>query len=663
MIKTIELPFYTSFSYDTESQYLFPLSLCGMSCLRNSDFNAAGTAVICVNNEKLEGRKLKYEIITANDQEFIFNAADPDKKVLLENHWHFHQEYNIISCNFTLSNTSDKEIVVRRALPRWTFAPGHWKVYHHLSRWCAENQLQCSDLAGADLHLHGLSTRSSVQNTPYCILQDTVNNTATAFHVLPAGNWQIKIHSVCWVNELPIPVVEAGLSDEDLFMTLAPGESIQLPEVLIQQAAAGDILSLSAPLHRYMNRERIPAALKTPPVLYNSWLYRFESFTEEQLLEQAEAAKEIGCDLFVVDAGWFGCAEGWGAVGDWREKPGKPFYGNMAAFADKIRAMGLKFGFWMEPERWVPGIPIREEHPEWFPAHTTRIDLTNPEAAEYIKLDFNDHTGYDDSGCEMYHYAKVSNGMIERLHKDFPKLVVENCASGGLRNDLSKTMLYDHFFISDNAHPWETVRIKQGLFMRNLPGRTLSWAVVRPAQERLTPHTPGHKIMACTGASWESAGLFDLDYVAVSALLGIPAFSGDLAGLDQTCKTAFAKAISFYKENREFFVKSVVHLLTPPPSAITDYEEIAVMQMQDLEKTDSLVFAFTHGCARISFRNFRLKELNPDCKYHVKSIFGVKEANYVVSGKELMECGIRFEVPDMHIQPYSAALYQVTPLQ
>ena len=62
------------------------------------------------------------------------------------------------------------------------------------------------------------------------------------------------------------------------------------------------------------------------------------------------------------------------------------------------------------------GIP-RKEHPEWFPPHSERIDLTQPAAdqyfhdviadhvrefgAEYIKLDFNLGMGYDKAGTEL----------------------------------------------------------------------------------------------------------------------------------------------------------------------------------------------------------------------------------------------------------------------
>ena len=213
-------------------------------------------------------------------------------------------------------------------------------------------------------------SRSTVGSTPFCVLKDCENRAAAAFHILPHGNWTIQIHSHILSNEFPSPVVEAGLADTDLFLTLAPGEKLELPEVLIQEVPPADLTQAAAALHRYLIRKRLPADLHQPPVVYNGWLYRFAQFTREQLSRQLQAAKEIGCEVFIVDAGWFGTDKSWGKVGDWREKEGGPFQGNMAAFADKVREAGLQFGFWIEPERWTNDIPIRKEHPEWFPDHS-----------------------------------------------------------------------------------------------------------------------------------------------------------------------------------------------------------------------------------------------------------------------------------------------------
>ena len=682
MKQTYHLPFGTQFLYDTESQALTLASLCGLTCGHNTkedDYSCSGLAVIGVGPQRLEGRKLHYQVEACSADEIRYTAVDTEKTVLWEGCWIFEPEFGIISCCFTMTNTSKEPQTIRRALPRWVFSPGDYEAGWHMSRWGAENQFQTQKLRGGDLVLHGCAARSTVGGTPFCVLKDLETRAAVAFHVLPRGNWTIQIHSNILSNEFPMPIVEAGLADTDLFLTLQPGEKWKLPEVLIQNVPQADLLRSGASLQKYMIRKRLPdAKLHEPPVIYNTWLYRFGKFTREQLLRQLQAAREIGCEAFVVDDGWFGDGPSAGMVGDWREKSGEPFFGNMAAFADEVRAAGLKFGFWMEPERWGQKIPVRSEHPEWFPEGTTRIDLTQPAAAEYvhdimaqnirkfgaeyIKIDFNASVGYDGSGAELYGYSTALYELLRRLRKEFPNLVVENCASGAMRCDLTTSTIFDHAFVSDNANPFETLRIRQGLFMRFMPGRTLNWVVMRPAPERRTPVSKVDQVLACAAATWDEAALFDLKYVMLSGLLGIPGFSGELADFSAEIRRKIAAYVQFYKDNRRFFTDSHVFLLTPPDSRVTDYESYLAFQMQADDSSDSLLFVFSNGYSRRAVRSFRLHDLEPEADYRVSPLFEAGNAAepVVCKGKFLMDYGVRTSLPEsMHIR-HAAALYKVS---
>lgn len=681
MKQTYDLPLGTQFQYDADSQALTLTSLCGLTCGHNAkedDYSCSGLAVIGLGPQRLEGKKLRYRVETASGDEFCYTAADAGKSVRWEGCWKFEPGFGVISCRFTLTNTSERPQTVRRALPRWVFSPGDYEAGWHMNRWGAENQFQTQKLRGSDLILHGRAARSSVGCTPFCVLKDAENGAAVAFHVLPRGNWTIQIHSDILSNEFPSPVVEAGLADTDLFLTLQPGEKRELPEVLIQNVPQSDLLRSGAALQKYMIRKRLPDAnLHQPPVIYNSWLYRFGKFTHEQLLRQLQAAKEIGCEAFVVDDGWFGDGPSAGVVGDWREKSDGPFLGNMAAFADEVRAAGLKFGFWMEPERWGQKIPVRTEHPEWFPEGTTRIDLTQPAAAEYIhdvmarnirkfgaeyiKIDFNASVGYDGSGEELYGYCTALNELLRRLRKEFPDLVIENCASGAMRCDLTTSMVFDHAFVSDNANPFETLRIRQGLFMRFMPGRTLNWIVMRPAPERLTPISKVDQVLACAAATWDEAELFDLKYVMLSGLLGIPGFSGELANFSAEIRQKIAAYVQCYKENRRFFTDSHVFLLTPPDSRVTDYESYLAFQLQADDSSDSLLFVFSNGYSRRAVRSFPLHDLDPEADYRVTPLFEAEAAaGTVCKGKFLMEYGVKTSLPEnMHIR-HTAGLYKIS---
>ena len=55
-----------------------------------------------------------------------------------------------------------------------------------------------------------------------------------------------------------------------------------------------------------------------PWVQYNTWYDRAQELDEGRLIELARVAAELGCELFVIDAGWYGLHPDWSeSLGDW----------------------------------------------------------------------------------------------------------------------------------------------------------------------------------------------------------------------------------------------------------------------------------------------------------------------------------------------------------
>ncbi len=69
-------------------------------------------------------------------------------------------------------------------------------------------------------------------------------------------------------------------------------------------------------IHHYMNQKYPRREL---PVIYNTWLCRFEAITFENVANQIPLASELGAEYFVIDAGWFGKGGFWNCRGDWEE--------------------------------------------------------------------------------------------------------------------------------------------------------------------------------------------------------------------------------------------------------------------------------------------------------------------------------------------------------
>ena len=677
MLKNITFPLGIEFEYNEPEGQLRLTSLFGMAAgytTNSDDYSRGGLFVVCLDKKRYENTKLKYTLSTSGN--IITIVARPlDNTFTITSTWTLCEEYGIVHTRTTLKNDGPARIL-RRVYPRWTLVPGKYSVYSQLSIWSSENQGHFEPLQNANLCFRGRAARSTIVSTPYCAIRDEENNTALACHVIPRGNWSIHVRPDIISNESPCPVLEAGLSDEDLYMDLAAGREIELPDVLLQNLPEGKVENGAAPIQRYIIDKLLPENTKPLPVIYNGWSYRFTEFTHEQMTEQLAAAKKLGCEYFVIDSGWYKSDDGQSYAGDWRENASNPFGGNMSAFADEVRAAGLKFGFWMEPERWNLGIPVRKEHPEWFPSHSERIDLTQPAAAqyfhdviannvhkfgaEYIKLDFNLGMGYDEAGTELFDYYNVWRSILLQLHQEFPTLYIENCASGALKNDIDTTLLYDHFFVSDNAHPYETIRIRQGGMLRTPIQRTLNWLVLRPAPERYTAISDCKQLFSCAAATWDEAAIFPLHYVMLSAFIGFPGFSGDIAALPDDIQEDVKDYIDLFKANRDWLAKAHVTPLTNFGSFF-DYNEYLVFQITSQDARHNWVLVFTNGMSRRSYHKFKLKGLKADQDYTLSQLRPKSEEPQLsLTGKELMDFGAPAHFKEnMHIR-FDAVLLEVT---
>ena len=352
-------------------------------------------------------------------------------------------------------------------------------------------------------------------------------------------------------------------------------------------------------------------------MVYNTWFDQFEVLELPRLRRQLQAARQLGCEVFVVDAGWYGpqADDWWSQAGDWRERQSTAFRGRMKDFADEVCAAGLGFGLWMEPERFGAGVPIRQEHPEWFyPRDATfaRIDLTAPEACEYVKreiarlvdtyelawmkVDFNFELGRDQSGAELSHYYAEWYQLLEGIRAAYPRTVFEGCASGGMRCDLNTLSHFDAHFLTDTVHPIDVLRIWQGALLRLPPGGIIKWLVLRSVGRSMPTYTKSLADSPVTlatpgGALWEPSETVDLDFAAAVALPGMFGLSGDLADLPGEAIERLAEHVAFYKRWRNVIRQSLAHLLTPPCEK-TDRRGWVAIQLEHRETGDHLVFVY-----------------------------------------------------------------------
>jgi alpha-galactosidase len=638
--------------------------LFGMSCAVSGQ-NAGpqrgrGLTIVDTDRGTYEGDVFIVTSIRSGRNSLTVNWAVGDSGLVLAGKWDFDPDTSVIKRRDVLTNNGKRKVTIYQCQARFVFTPGIYEVYSQACRWAGENQGSWQTLRHCGINLYSEGGRTVQGASPFSCIRMANCTEGVAFHIVPVGNYEFNFSAPMNIGSdgSNLAKVELGLAGKRLRTTLAPGKSIELPEILLTPAKPDTPHLETANLHKYINDNYSPKHLKPPPIVYNTWFYDSQHLNVELLRKQLQTAKSVGCEVFTVDAGWYGQSEkgGWfEQAGDWREKLHDAFRGKMADFADEVRAAGLGFGLWMEPERVNPSAPIVKKHPQWFVPckngyyypnlHDRRaygwlrgeIDrLVATYKLAWLKLDFNFDLDTDPSGAELHDYYIAWYRLLSETRSRYPNLYLEGCASGGMRLDIKSLSYFDNHFLSDTVNPFDAVRIYEGAILRAVPGRLGKWAVLRPLEPMSVTHGAQVNALTPSRAGWESPLTVDVDFAIRVAMAGALGFSGDIASLQPEVLERLAWHISFYKARRKLITNSVAHLLTPP-RPLEDRTGWSAVQLQDARTTQSILFAYRldDGTARMTFK---LKGLIPHMKYRVSDADGA--FNEVRDGISLSQRGV-----------------------
>lgn len=288
-----------------------------------------------------------------------------------------------------------------------------------------------------------------------------------------------------------------GLNEDTFSWRLEKGEQFVTPEVVMSYSNRG-MNGLSQNLHNHARNAIINPSFvyKKRPVVINTWEAMYFNIDEEVLFRYAEKAKELGIDTLVVDDGWFGSRNDDGqGLGDWFVNTAK-FKDGLQAFSDKVHALGLNLGIWIEPEMINPKSELYEKHPDWVLQCKDRelslsrrqyvLDLTNDEVVdyiverlkktfdgvklEYIKWDFNRSISEAGSlrlpkerqGEARHRFVLGSYKLHKKLTEAFKDVMFEGCSGGGGRFDLGILFYCPQIWTSDNTDPVNRLNIQKG---------------------------------------------------------------------------------------------------------------------------------------------------------------------------------------------------------
>ena len=374
-----------------------------------------------------------------------------------------------------------------------------WRLTHLAGRWGREAKPERLMVTQGKFVLESRTGLSGPFHVPFFALEDgsayELSGEVFFGAVEWSGNWKITVDRDAFDHTAVI----GGINDFDSRPVLENGETFRTPVFCGGWSEEG-FSGMSRILHRYQLHHLLPKEIaeKPMPVVFNSWGCINIHVNEENILNAARKAHRIGAELFVIDDGWQTF------LGDWTPDPEK-FPNGLKPVIEEVRKLGMEFGLWVEPESFELKSGLYRQHPEWAMAYpgcppfrkrrddvdrdSVMLNLARRDVAEYLyaslhalvaetgirylKLDMNcfvSSPGWGDRpGWFWIDYVRNLHWIFETLSSDFPGLLMENCAAGAGRADLSMQRCFGRMNRSDNQDALDMLKLHENFSYVNHP--------------------------------------------------------------------------------------------------------------------------------------------------------------------------------------------------
>ena len=528
------------------------------------------------------------------------------------------------------------------------------EVVHLAGRWGAETQVQRKALPQTALLLESRSGKSGFEFSPYVALLAPRH---TYFSQLFwSGNWQY------YVRRQPggRVVLAGGLNSWGFRHRLDTDDTLALPNMLLG-CVEGDLNRATQHLHAYLRQSHAPAiAGRAIPVQFNSWFPYQGRPSVDAMKAYATKARDLGCEVFVLDAGWYTTEQEnpgedwWLRAGDWIVDR-RLFPAGLEELSAHCREIGMDFGIWIEPEAVGPSAAIRRSHPEWLhaiggrtapPEERAILNLGVPEArawirdrilaivrstgARWLKWDFNTDLyqggwapGPPEELTRQDPLAAHYRGLYllqDELLEACPGLILEMCSSGGGRLDAAVLSHAHTYWISDQTHPLMKLAIHFGSQLAQPPEQCNDWLVEWP------PHEAQHDPLRSPGGE-----LGDLPFRLRVAMLGSFGISAPLERWSAEEDAVVRKHVSWYRDVVWPVVQSGRQFMLTGAPPLDGNGDWAAVWYVEPEGTGGVLFAFRLANG-LPERIFALPGLEARAVYRVTSPDGW---NVTFTGEEL----------------------------
>jgi alpha-galactosidase len=607
---------------------------------------------------------LHYDHHETTSNGFSVALKDIKRQVFVTLHYSIDPASGIVARSATIENREAQPVTIEQAAAAaWALPAAHYTLDYLTGRWAGEWTLTQEALHPGERVIESRRGSTGHQANPWFAIEagDRSNEDSgdVWFGALAwSGSWRITVEK----DQLDAIRVTGGFNPFDFGYVLHPGERLETP-VFYGGYSAHGLGGASRLLHHYELAHILPhrvgsgdeAAPKPRPVIYNSWEATEFNVDEQGQIALAEKAAALGVDRFVMDDGWFGQRKNDHAgLGDWYVNPQK-FPHGLKPLIDKVHALGMDFGLWVEPEMVNPDSDLYRKHPDWvlnFPGRPRSeqrnqlvLNLARQDVRDYVfgfldklltendivflKWDYNrnwSEPGWDQlppAEQKKVYVAFVRNlyGILDELKKKHPKVELESCSGGGGRVDLGILQYADEVWPSDNTDPFDRLTQQDGFTYAYTPQIMMAWVTD-------SPHNLEHQVRVTS-----------IPYRMLSSMQGSLGIGANIAKWNDEEMATAKRLIAAYHQVQKTIVQGDLYRLISP----RDGSEFSATQTVNRNKSQSVVFAFIHSTQEgRGFPLLKLKGLDPAADYTLMPIEGAlkKGSPTTASGAWWMNHGL-----------------------
>ncbi|MNO57641.1 Alpha-galactosidase [compost metagenome] len=553
-------------------------------------------------------------------------------------------EYDLVERYARIMNTGELDIVLESMQSAAWSLPclQDYRLTHVTGKWSGEFQLRNTGLTEGKKVLESRRGFTGAHANPWFAIDDgfaTESGGGVWFGALAwSGNWKIAAEKTPF-NQVR---VTGGIHDFDSEWLLGAGEAFETP-VFTGGFSSTGFGGMSRRLHQYQYDYVLPRN-EPGKVLYNSWEATYFDVNAKDQIALAKRAARLGVERFVVDDGWFGQRHSDHAgLGDWSVNTDK-FPQGLDELIGEVRALGMEFGIWVEPESVNPDSDLYRAHPDWVYHFETRertelrnqllLNISKPEVKQYI-LDFMSgllgrheikfikwdmNRTLTEPGMKDYPLNRQKEVWVRhvqslydiwsQLRAEFPDVEFETCAGGGSRIDLGIFRYADQSWPSDNTDAFDRLSIQEGFSYTYAPRMMTCWVTESP-----------------TGMNGRHVSLRYRFHSAMMGTLGIG------SNLNEWSDAQIEESREYIRQYKD--IRHLVQSGSQYRHTALRGKGVTAVQYSDASGSDHVLFAFLHSQKLGEpLPRLCLTALDPGKSYIIEGLEGS------FSGRALMNIGV-----------------------